>query len=141
MTTHEYISFCLSDEEYAFNIIQIQEIRRLKETSISPVPGVFDYILGILNMRGEVVPVVDLRKKLQNEKSIIQKESRIIILSTENKYVGFLVDRVKGVINLEEKDITEPAEETKMLSPYIKNIGMIDKHVIFVLDPEILAGS
>lgn len=134
MAEKQYVVFELEAEEYGIDILNIHEINRLKEISISKVPKTPDFIEGIINLRGEVVPVIDLRKKFSLDAKAIEKESRIVIVKLKNKVVGLLVDSVSHVITLSDEDISPPPEEVKVNSEYIVGLGKKNDRMIFILD-------
>lgn len=134
MDCKEYIVFKIMDEEYAIDIKRIHEINRLKEIKITSIPKVPYYIEGIINLRGEVVPILSLRKKFKLEESPISNTSRIIIVNIYEKRIGVLVDSVSSVISFEDFELSNPPEEFKVNCEYILNIGNKDNRLIFILD-------
>lgn len=134
MNDNQYVVFSLKDEEYAIDIMKIHEIDRLKEIKITPIPRVPNYIEGIINLRGEVVPIINLRKKLGLEEKSIDKQSRIVIIRVENTVIGILVDSVNHVVCFEEQELLNPPEEVKNNCEYIVKVGIKDNRLIFILD-------
>ncbi|WP_017942254.1 MULTISPECIES: chemotaxis protein CheW [unclassified Thioalkalivibrio] len=106
--TAPYVTFSLADETYAIDVLQVQEV--LKVTEIAPVPGVPDYILGIINLRGNVVTVIDARRRMGLEDRESDEASRIVIIDVDNQNVGILVDSVSEVVRI-SPDSVEPAPE------------------------------
>ncbi len=101
-----YVTFSLEDETYAIDVLQVQEV--LKITEIAPVPGVPDYILGIINLRGDVVTVIDARRRMQLPERVPDDASRIVIIDVDNQNVGILVDSVAEVVRI-PPDAVDPA--------------------------------
>lgn len=101
-----YVTFGLSEETYAIDVLQVQEV--LKLTDIAPVPGVPDYILGIINLRGDVVTVIDGRRRMGLPDQASTDQSRIVIIDIDNQNVGILVDSVAEVVQIPTKNI-DPA--------------------------------
>lgn len=136
MDENQYVVFHLDNEEYAIDIVKIHEINRLKEITITKVPRVPDFIEGIINLRGEVVPIINLRKKFGIDPKQINKESRIVIVKIFNKVIGLLVDSVSHVLTFEVIEIASPPEEVKISCEYITGLGKKGKRMIFLLDIE-----
>ncbi|WP_155996102.1 chemotaxis protein CheW [Thioalkalivibrio sp. ALJ7] len=106
--TAPYVTFSLAGETYAIDVLQVQEV--LKVTEIAPVPGVPDYILGIINLRGNVVTVIDARRRMGLDDRESDEASRIVIIDVDNQNVGILVDSVSEVVRI-SPDSVEPAPE------------------------------
>lgn len=101
-----FVTFSLADETYAIDVLQVQEV--LKLTDIAPVPGVPDYILGIINLRGDVVTVIDARRRMMLPERALDDASRIVIIDVDNQNVGILVDSVAEVVQI-SPDAVDPA--------------------------------
>lgn len=102
----QWVTFQLGDETYGVNVMQVQEVLRV--TEIAPVPGAPDYVLGIINLRGNVVTVLDTRKRFGMETRDSDDSSRILIIESAEQVVGILVDSVSEVVYLRGSEI-EPA--------------------------------
>ncbi|WPL19775.1 Chemotaxis protein CheW [Thiorhodovibrio winogradskyi] len=101
-----FVTFSLAEETYAIDVLQVQEV--LKVTEIAPVPGVPNYILGIINLRGDVVTVIDGRRRMGLPDQAPTDQSRIVIIDVDNQNVGILVDSVAEVVQIPSKSI-DPA--------------------------------
>lgn len=99
----QYVTFRLDDETYGINVMQIQEV--LRYTEIAPVPGAPDYVLGIINLRGNVVTVIDTRKRFGLSSSEVSDQTRIVVLELEGQVIGVLVDSVAEVVYLRQSEI------------------------------------
>ncbi|TNC81949.1 MAG: chemotaxis protein CheW [Oleiphilus sp.] len=99
----QYVTFRLDEETYGINVMQIQEV--LRYTEIAPVPGAPDYVLGIINLRGNVVTVIDTRKRFGLSQSEISDHTRIVVLELEGQVIGVLVDSVAEVVYLKQSEI------------------------------------
>jgi len=131
----QYVVFQLENQEYGIEIKQVHEIDRLKEIVISPVPKTPDYVQGIINLRGEIVPIVDLRKKMELPVKEVDKKSRILIVKIEKKIVGLLVDGVSEVVDVNENNISLPPDEiTDINTKYLTGVARINKKLILLLD-------
>ncbi|MFT7365513.1 MAG: purine-binding chemotaxis protein CheW [Marinobacter psychrophilus] len=99
----QYVTFRLDDETYGINVMQIQEVLRYSE--IAPVPGSPDYVLGIINLRGNVVTVIDTRRRLGLNDADITDSSRIVVMESADQVMGILVDSVAEVVYLKSSEI------------------------------------
>lgn len=129
----QYVSFILSKEKYAINIMSVEEI--LRKVDITAVPNAPSFIEGIVNIRGKVIPVVDLKKKLSIGSSNDDSNVRIIITNLKNKRVGFLVDAVDEVIRIDHSIIEQaPALSVNVDSDYISGVAKTEKGMTILLD-------
>lgn len=99
----QWVSFRLDTETYAIDVMLVQEVRRHSE--IAPVPGADAHVLGIINLRGSVVTVVDTRSQLGHQCSELTDDSRIVIVEHDGEVIGLLVDEVSEVIYLRQSEI------------------------------------
>jgi purine-binding chemotaxis protein CheW len=99
----QYVTFRLDDETYGINVMQIQEVLRYGE--IAPVPGSPDYVLGIINLRGNVVTVIDTRRRFDLNDADITDASRIVVMESADQVMGILVDSVAEVVYLKSSEI------------------------------------
>lgn len=129
----QLVGFKLGDEEYATDVLKIQEIIRLME--ITSVPRMEPYILGVINLRGKVIPVVDLRVRFDLERSDFDKKTRIVVVKFEKEDIGFVVDEVTEVIRI-DKSIVEPTPPLvgAVGQEYILGICKYRDRLIILLD-------
>lgn len=99
----QWVTFRLAGETYGINVMQVQEV--LRYTEIAPVPGAPAYVLGIINLRGNVVTVIDTRHRFGLEPGDLNDNSRIVIIEAEGHVVGILVDSVSEVVYLRQSEI------------------------------------
>ncbi len=130
----QFIVVKFGEEQYGIDIKYVDNIVRMQH--ITRVPKVSNYIKGVINLRGEVVPVMSVRLKMDLEDDVETKATRIIILKLEQHCnIGILVDEVKEVVNLEENQIERVSYETKDdKSNFIYGIGKYDGGLISLLD-------
>lgn len=129
----QFVGFKLGSEGYALDIMAIEEI--LRKTEITPIPKAPDFIEGIINIRGRVIPVVDLKKKLNLGIVNDSQSTRIIITNINNKKIGFLVDEVEEVLRIENDLIEDaPALAVNIDSNYIRGVAKTNKGMIIILD-------
>lgn len=135
--SNQYLTFTLVEEQYAVEVYDVKEV--LEYTSVTRVPRTQDFMRGVINLRGSVVPVIDLRLKFgmgETEKTI---ETSIIVMEVEiggeKVTVGTLADSVQEVINLDDSQI-EPAPQigTRINTEFIRGIGKQEDRFIIILD-------
>lgn len=132
-TVNQYVTFILDGEEYAIDIMCVQEIIRL--STVTKVPRMPEFVEGVINLRGKVIPVIDLRSKFGLAKSESDKNSRIVVAEVSEKITGLIVDSVSQVISISDQDI-EPAPSmgTNVNSEYIFGMGKVGERLIILLD-------
>lgn len=129
--TQRYLCFDLGDEEFAIKLLTVKEVIGLPETT--PVPQSPVYFVGIMNLRGSVISIMDLRSKL-GVKIEKNEETSVIILDIGNLSLGVIVDRVNAVVNLNESEISpKPTIESKA-SDSITGVFRKNEKLILVLD-------
>jgi purine-binding chemotaxis protein CheW len=128
------VGFRLGLEEYAVDILKIKEIKLLME--ITRVPKAPSFVEGVINLRGDIVPIIDLRKKLRLPTSELGEDTRIIIVEIESKMCGVIVDGVSEVIEIEESKILPPPSIVKgsIDSAYLKGVGKMGDRILILLD-------
>lgn len=99
----QWVTFKLENETYGINVMQVQEV--LRYTEIAPVPGAPNYVLGIINLRGNVVTVIDTRDRFGLVPAEVTDNTRIVIIETDEQVVGILVDAVAEVVYLRQSEI------------------------------------
>jgi len=135
--TSQYLTFKLEDEVFALEIAKVREV--LDFTLIAKVPQTPEFMLGVINLRGTVVPVVDMRLKFAMTRTETTVHTCIIIVEIEidgeNTVLGALVDSVQEVMDLDPDQI-EPAPRigTRLNTKFIKGMGKRDNHFIIILD-------
>ncbi|MCM1261605.1 MAG: chemotaxis protein CheW [Butyrivibrio sp.] len=130
----QYIVIKLGNEQYGINIKYVDNILRMQH--ITRVPKVDSYLKGVINLRGEVVPVMSIRTKMELEPDVETKSSRIIIIKMEQHgYIGIIVDEVKEVVTLETDQIEKVAYDAKDdKSNFISGVGKCENGLISLLD-------
>jgi purine-binding chemotaxis protein CheW len=121
------------DEVYGINVMQVQEVLRI--TEIAPVPGAPPYVLGIINLRGNVVTVIDTRTRFGLPTKEVDDASRIIVIESEKQVVGIMVDAVAEVVELRETDIdAAPNVGTEESSRYIQGVATQEDSLLILVD-------
>jgi purine-binding chemotaxis protein CheW len=130
---YQLVSFVIENEEFGVDILKVQEIIRTVE--ITRVPKSPEFVEGVINLRGKIVPVIDLRKRFGIAKRERDNETRIIVVELIDKVVGFLVDKVKEVIRVEKSIIEPPPELTTNISTnYITGVAKLQDRLLILLD-------
>jgi purine-binding chemotaxis protein CheW len=129
----QLVSFILDDVEYGIDILSVHEIMRMP--NIARLPNTPPFIKGVINLRGNVIPVVDVRERFGFPVAKITDLTRIIVIESMEKLVGLLVDNVHQVVRLPESNIDPPAELVEGVSEvFIKGIGRLNKRLIVILN-------
>ncbi len=129
----QLVTFKLGNEEFALDILKVQEINRMVE--ITKVPKAPDFVEGVINLRGRVIPIVDIRKKFHLNIKEATKETRIIVVNIMSKTIGLIVDSVSEVLRINSSTIQPPPPLIAGLdSDYIKGVGKLDERLIILLD-------
>ncbi|MCG7872981.1 MAG: chemotaxis protein CheW [Candidatus Thiodiazotropha lotti] len=129
----QFVTFILMDEVYGINVMQVQEVLRV--TEIAPVPGAPSYVLGIVNLRGNVVTVIDTRKRFGLPSVEVSDNSRIVVIESEKQVVGILVDAVAEVVELREDEIdAAPNVGTEESSRYIQGVATQEGRLLILVD-------
>lgn len=136
----KFVTFFLESEEYALPISKVQEIKRIGE--ITRMPNAPSYVRGVMNLRGKVVPVIELKHRLNLGQINISKESRIVVVEHASKILGLMVDKVSQVMNITSDKIENvPEEVVQVQENYIQGVGRIDDRMIILLDLEKVIGK
>lgn len=128
----QVVAFKLRKEEYGFNILNVQEIKGL--TDITRVPFASDFIKGVINLRGSVLPVIDLKKRLGLQDTPYTDATRIVIVKIDDIAVGMLVDAVSEVITLDAAHIDTSKTVDNETARFIMGIGKSDDRLIIMLN-------
>ena len=137
---NEFLTFTLGDEEYGVEILKVQEIRSYEEpTTIANAPA---FIKGVVNLRGVIVPIVDMRIKFGLAKADYDQFTVVIILNVARRVVGMVVDSVSDVIQLSGEQIREaPQFGASLDTEYITGLGTVDERMLILMDIEKLMTS
>ncbi len=134
--TKPYVIFRLGDEEFGMDVMNIKEITKI--TTITRVPHSADFIEGVINLRGSLATVINLRKRLGFKPKEIDADSRIIIAEFEDNPVGMLVDAATEVLRIPVSNIdieaTPEMVTTEISKKYLMGVGKVENRLIILLD-------
>ena len=129
----QWVTYRLDEETYGINVMQVQEV--LRYTEIAPVPGAPDYVMGIINLRGNVVTVIDTRARFGLPPSEITDSSRIVIIESDEHVVGILVDSVAEVVYLRTSEIdSAPNVGTEESTKFIQGVSNRSDELLILVD-------
>lgn len=129
----QWVTFQLEEETYGINVMQVQEV--LRYTEIAPVPGAPDYVLGIINLRGNVVTVIDTRTRFGLPVRDVTEQTRIVIIEAEQQVIGILVDSVAEVVYLRTSQIdSAPNVGTEESAKFIQGVSNRDGELLILVD-------
>lgn len=129
-----FLTFSLENVFYGIEIMYVTEIIGIQ--AITEIPELPDYIRGIINLRGKIIPVMDIRLRFKKELREYNDRTCIIVIDIRNISIGLIVDSVSEVVSIQEADIIPPPKLSKDGNRYTKGIGKVGNEVILVLDCE-----
>jgi len=136
----QLVTFSIADEEFGVDILKVQEIIRTME--ISKVPRAPDFVEGVINLRGKVIPIIDLRRRFGLAHKKHDKNTRIIVIEMTDVIVGFVVDAVSEVLRIPASTVEPPPPVVAgMDSEYISGVGKLEGSLLILLDLDKLLSS
>lgn len=127
------VIFQLKDEEYGVDVQQVQSIERMLH--ITRVPKMPDFVKGVINLRGIVTPIIDLKERFSIETTEYTNSTRVIIVQVEDKEVGLIVDSANDVIDIPTEKIEQPPEVVgRIESDYIRGVAKLDDRLLILLN-------
>lgn len=131
--TNKYVVFKLEGEEYGIDILRVKEIKEMLR--ITRVPKAPSFVRGVVNLRGEVIPVIDLRKKFNLLEGADNESTRIIIVTVDEITIGLIIDTSSEVLEIDKELIEEPPMAVSSIDhSYILGIGKVNDRLIILLD-------
>lgn len=131
-TTDKVLCFNLGSEEFAVPLLNIKEV--IAQPDVTPLPQSPNYFLGIINLRGQIISIIDLRTKF-NIKAMPNNEAAVMILDLNGQFLGVVVDKVNSVQSVKENDIVEkPSVDNSKNHDYIEGVFKREDKLIFLLD-------
>ena len=122
--------FSVADKQYGVNILQVREVVRMRQ--VTPVPDVAAFIEGVISLRGKVIPLINLRKKL-GFPAQADASNRIVVTRVQANWVGVVVDKVKDVVTFQPEEITQPDDMLKS-ARYLKGVVNLDSNLVLIVD-------
>lgn len=129
----QLVTFSIAQEEFGVEILKVQEIIRTLE--ITRVPRAPEFVEGVINLRGKVIPIIDLRRRFGMESKVHDKDTRIIVIEINKMIVGFVVDAVSEVLRIPASTIELPPSIVSGVdSEYISGVGKLDDRLLIMID-------
>ena len=129
----QLVTFKLGEEEFGVDILKVQEIIRM--LPITKVPNAPEFVEGVINLRGKVIPVIDMRKRFGMATSEHDSQTRIKVMDMQGQVVGFVVDAVSEVLRIPESTVEEPpAVVAGVGSEYMRGVGKLQDRLLILLD-------
>lgn len=136
----QLVSFNLEEEEYCIEILKVKEI--IKIMKVTNLPNSPDFVEGVINLRGKIIPVVDLRKKLELPQAAHTANTRIIVVDIMNRTIGFIVDKVSEVLRIPTSILESPADLVVGInSEYINSIARYNDRLLILIEVEKVLNS
>ncbi len=140
----QYLTFLLAGEEYGVDILRVQEIKGWD--SVTPIPNTPTYIKGVINLRGTIVPILDLRERFSLEVIPYSQLTVVVVLKVKNdkgyRTMGVVVDAVSDVYNITDEEMKEAPDFGQAISTdFVKGLATIDEKMVIVLDLDHLLNS
>lgn len=138
----EYLVFTLAEQEYGIDILKVQEIRGYDTQTVTRIANVPHFIKGVTNLRGVIVPIVDLRIRFNMEKVEYDHQTVVVILNLHERIVGIVVDGVSDVLVLQNAQVSAaPSFGTAFSTEYLTGIGTLGERMLILVDIEKLMTS
>lgn len=129
----QLVTFTISSEEFGLDILKVQEIIRTME--ITKVPRAPEFVEGVINLRGKVIPIIDLRRRFGMESKKHDSQTRIIVVEIHAMIVGFVVDSVSEVLRIQSSTVEPPpAVVSGIESEYISGVGKLEDRLLILID-------
>ena len=140
MATSQIVVFQVANQEYGIDIMRVIEISDYRV--VTPVPEVPAYIEGIINIRGDIYPIYNLRKRFRITEGIVNEDTKIIQMNLEEIKVAFVVDNVREILTIDNDEVDEtPKMLTRYESKYIKGVTKHGDRIILLLDVDLLVSN
>lgn len=135
MAENQFVIFRLGDEKYAVDILNVGGISEFRE--VTKVPNAPVFIDGIINLRGDIIPIVNLKKRFNIPERTVDSDTRIIINNIKGKDIGFIVDEASQVIKIDDADIEDAPDIIKGADrQYISGVGKVNDQIVILLNLE-----
>ena len=129
----QLVTFKLENEEFGVDILKVQEINKMM--NITKIPNAPTFIEGVINLRGKIIPIIDLRKRLGFHNRVYDKSTRIIVVELDGLVLGFIVDSVSEVLRILGNTIEPPPSIVAGIeSDYIEGVGKLNDRLLILLE-------
>jgi len=129
----QLVTFRLDNEEFGVDILKVQEINKMID--ITRIPNAPPFVEGVINLRGKIIPIVDLRKRLGFDGKSFDKSTRIIVVELDSTVLGFIVDSVSEVLRISANTVEPPPSLVAGIeSEYIEGVGKLDNRLLILLE-------
>jgi purine-binding chemotaxis protein CheW len=136
----QLVTFEVGAEEFAIDILAVQEIKRMMD--LTRVPQSPPEVEGVINLRGRIIPVIDLRRRFAMCEGARDQHSRIIVVEVQGRVIGFICDRVHEVLRIDRRIVEPPPRMIASIdSDFIAGVGKLEDRLLILLDPEKLFGA
>lgn len=132
----QLVSFKIGNEEFGLDILKVQEIIRVRD--LTRVPNMPGFVDGVINLRGQVIPVIGLRRRFGLDTSEADKRTRIVVAEVHGNVLGFVVDEVSEVLRISSDTVEPPPRLGNVDRKYAQGIGKIQDRLLIVIDPSLL---
>ncbi|HLR81677.1 MAG TPA: chemotaxis protein CheW [Paenalcaligenes sp.] len=139
----EFLVFVLNEQEYGIDILKVQEIRGYQEQSVTRIANVPSFIKGVTNLRGVIVPIIDMRIKFNLPDVKYDNQTVVVILNVADRVIGVVVDGVSDVLTLAAEQISDAPQfgSSAFSTEYLTGIGTVDERMLILVDIEKLITS
>ena len=134
----QVVSFKLGEEEFGLDILRVQEIIRLQE--LTHVPNSPDFVEGVINLRGSVIPIIALRKRFGLPEADRDRQTRIIVIEVEHMVLGFIVDSVSEVLRIPVSTVVPPPRLERIEREFVSGVCKLDGRLLILLDVDQVLG-
>ena len=136
----QLVSFRVGGEEFGLDILRVQEIIRIQQ--LTRVPNSSDFVEGVINLRGNVIPVIALRRRIGLEDRAHDKHTRIVVAEVSGNVLGFIVDSVSEVLRIPADTVQPPPRLGKVEREYVSGVGKLEDRLLILLDVDrLMSGS
>jgi len=129
----------VGSEEFGLDILRVQEI--IRHQQLTRVPNSPDFVDGVINLRGQVIPVIALRKRFGLDESGHDNQARIVVLEVQSMVLGFIVDSVPEVLRIPASAVVAPPRFGKVEREYVSGVAKLDDRLLILLDVDRILGS
>jgi purine-binding chemotaxis protein CheW len=132
MTSSHYLVFALDDQSYALCLEAVERVVRMVQLTL--VPEAPDILSGLINVRGTVIPVLDIRKRFRLPPRDVEIQDRMIVSKTSSRSIAIIVDRIEGLVEFDLNDMREPGKILQDMEGRVEGIGISGDHTVLIYD-------